>query len=275
MHKRFLYLIVFCVLSTLVNYANAEDISICKEGWQNVEKKEYTLAIDLFEKCINEGNLTQASLARTYRNIGIAYKGSKKYKEAIAYYNKAIKLNTSDPWNDYVNRGNAWDELGDAKKALLDYSEALKLKPSYGEAYYNRGIMYEKQGLNSDAKSDFIAAYRSGLRTSLLYNRLKVYGLMDKNNKNILDNINPDVGTVSIIKEVPNIKTNNDEEEKRLQDLKNASLEAMLNQWKKTGVPYKKDKAKEYAPSEDARKVYNQYVATGDLEILKKYVHNK
>lgn len=275
MNKRIVYLAVLSTLFTPSSYVKAEDLSICKDGWSHVQNQDYVTAIELFEKCIKEGNLSQKSLVSTYRNMGIAYKNNKQYKEAVSYYNKAIKLNNTNPWVDYVNRGNAWDESGNNKKALADYSEALKLKPQYGEALYNRGIMYEKQNLNSDAKTDFIAAYRSGLRTPLLYDRLKVYGLLDENNKLILDNINPDVGTVSIIKGIPPIKTNTTEEAQRLEDLNNAFLEVILTQWEKAGVPYKKDKSNEHKPSNEARNIYNQYVVTGDVGILERYVYSK
>lgn len=35
---------------------------------------------------------------------------------------------------------------GQDDKALADLSEAIRLKPDYGEAYYNRGAAYKRAG---------------------------------------------------------------------------------------------------------------------------------
>ena len=159
--------------------AFAEDISQCKNGWQKTEAGFHSEAIELFNKCIETGELSDSSLARTFRNIGIANKRSGQFEEAIKYYDLALSLNPDDPWDDYVNRGNAWSELGEYKKAFADYNNALKVNPNYGEAYYNRGIIFEKRGENQKAVAEFKQAYEFGLRTQLLYERFVVHGIID------------------------------------------------------------------------------------------------
>ena len=67
---------------------------------------------------------------------------------AIAAYNKAIELNLSGPnlyWA-YYNRGNAKTSLGQIEEAIADYDKAIRLNPSFGDAYNNRGL--EKIKLN-------------------------------------------------------------------------------------------------------------------------------
>ena len=39
----------------------------------------------------------------------------------------------------YYNRGFAYEEKGEHDQAIADYTEAIRLKPDYAEAYYNRG----------------------------------------------------------------------------------------------------------------------------------------
>ncbi len=160
------------------NTAFAEDISQCVEGWRLVETGDYSGAITLFDKCMKEGDLSDASLARTYRNIGIAYFNAKEYQKAIDSYNKAIAMNPADVFNDYVNRGNAYDEIEMYKEAMADYDKALVLAPGHGSIFYNRGISYERQKMFDQAKAEFISAYNHGLRTRLLYERFVVYGLV-------------------------------------------------------------------------------------------------
>jgi lipoprotein NlpI len=46
----------------------------------------------------------------------------------------------------HLNRGNAYDVLGLYQMAISDYDEAVRLKPDYGKAYNNRGLVYLNQG---------------------------------------------------------------------------------------------------------------------------------
>ena len=87
-------------------------------------------------------------------------------------------MNPYDVADDYINRGNAYDEANMFKKAMADYDKALELKPGYGEVFYNRGVTYERQNMLNKAKAEFISAYKHGLRTRLLYERLVEYDLV-------------------------------------------------------------------------------------------------
>jgi len=160
---------------------SAEDISFCRDGWSLTESGNHSKAIDLFNQCIESGKLSNSSLARTYRNIGIASNRMGQHKEAIKSYDKAISLNPYDPWDDYVNRGNARSGLGEYDKAFDDYNIALAIKPNYNQAFYNRGIVFEKMGDNKKAVEEFKKAYKNGLRSKLLNDRIMAHGLVKKN----------------------------------------------------------------------------------------------
>lgn len=171
-----------CFLSLLLfaGVVHSEDLSVCRRGWDATQNGDHATAVELFNSCIRNGNLSTASLARTHRNIGIAYRRAKEPMKAIESFNKAIALRPSDVWDDYVNRGNAYDDANDLNHALADYDQALKLKPDYGEAFYNRGIAFERHKMFEKAKADFMRAYEVGLRTELLYERFVAYGLVEK-----------------------------------------------------------------------------------------------
>lgn len=168
------------ISSVMVYGQEPEDLSSCKRGWAATESGDYATGIKLFEACIKNGNLSNKSMARTYRNIGIAQKRNGEPRKAIENYDKAIALHPTDVHDDYVNKGNAWSELGDYKKALKEYDLALKSKPDYNEAYYNRGIVFEKQNQLEKAKIEFVKAYENGLRSDQLYDRYVKYGLVNK-----------------------------------------------------------------------------------------------
>lgn len=170
-------LLIFLLVAFLPHALAAEDLTKCKAGWNATQAGDHLKAISLFDDCVKEGQLSDATLARTYRNIGIAYRRGKEPLKAIEAYNKAIALQPADVWDDYINRGNAYDEAGMLQEAMADYDKALELKPGYGEVFYNRGIAYEHQNMRDKAKAEFISAYDHGLRTRLLYERFVVYGL--------------------------------------------------------------------------------------------------
>ena len=63
-----------------------------------------------------------------YMNRGYVLKSKGNYKEAIADYNQALKI---DPGyvDAYINRCDAYCDMGEYNKAGSDADSALKLKP--------------------------------------------------------------------------------------------------------------------------------------------------
>ena len=182
--------IKICGLAALFlsNNVFSEDIQHCREGWNLNVQGQYDKAILSFDRCINEGDLSSATLARTYRNIGIVHNGNNKSKIALEYYNKALVLKPKDPWFDYVNKGNAYSALSQFEDAIKSYNLALTVYPDFNEAYYNLGIVYGKQGKDEQAKSQFIKAYEHGLNSDGLFDMLEYYQI-DVSKFSIFQNI--------------------------------------------------------------------------------------
>lgn len=196
-------LITLLILLLTINSCSAlkkkEDLSSCKKGWKSLEEKKTDEALELFNQCIKNGNLTKSSLARTYRNIGITYNQIKEYDKAIEYFDKAISLNPDDIFNDYVNKGNSWDMLKNPEKALQNYNQAIAsnklcatprikrgnhiqafFSTGCGQIYYNRGVYYEGQKDFTEAKKDFITAYQFGLRNRQVAQRFVAHKINPK-----------------------------------------------------------------------------------------------
>jgi tetratricopeptide (TPR) repeat protein len=57
--------------------------------------------------------------------------------------------------NDYFVRANEFLAKGDIDHAIVDLTEAIKINPSFAEAYYNRGAAYYNKGNNYEAIADF------------------------------------------------------------------------------------------------------------------------
>ena len=103
---------------------------------------EFAKSIEILEeidyRILNE-NLNY--YARAYYNRGVAYSNLKDYRKALLDYNKAIKIDSFHT-NAYYNRGSAYYGLKKYDRAIVDYSKAIMIDPNYTNAYYLRGCAY-------------------------------------------------------------------------------------------------------------------------------------
>jgi tetratricopeptide (TPR) repeat protein len=67
------------------------------------------------------------------------------YDRAISDYTEAIRLKPNYA-KAYYNRGNAYREKGDYDRAISDYNEAIRLNPKDANAYHSRGVAYYHKG---------------------------------------------------------------------------------------------------------------------------------
>jgi tetratricopeptide (TPR) repeat protein len=76
-----------------------------------------------------------------FNNRGLAYADLKQFKKAIQDYNQAIELNPKD-FNAFNGRGTVYIKLKQFEKAIQDYNQAIELDPKYTHAFNNRGTAY-------------------------------------------------------------------------------------------------------------------------------------
>ena len=79
------------------------------------------------------------------------------YNQAIDLYSQAIELKQSHIY--YSNRANAYIEIGDFSKALIDCDEAIKIEPGYAKAYVRKGNALFNLKRGGEAKEMFEKAY--------------------------------------------------------------------------------------------------------------------
>jgi tetratricopeptide (TPR) repeat protein len=101
-----------------------EELKLSKGGQQTQEKKDYKAAVKKLD-------------AVDWFKEGYALAESKKYRDAISFYNKAID---ADPRHAtaYSARGWAYFKIRDYPSALKDNNRALDLKPNFSSALVNR-----------------------------------------------------------------------------------------------------------------------------------------
>ena len=83
---------------------------------------------------IRSGQYSGKNLAAAYSNRGVAYGALGEYRRAIEDFDQALRLDPGDAIA-YYNRGSLYSELGEHRRAIEDYDQALRLDPGYVDAY--------------------------------------------------------------------------------------------------------------------------------------------
>ncbi|MHB9034299.1 MAG: tetratricopeptide repeat protein [Anaerolineae bacterium] len=143
-------------------------ISIKLWGPGNVRQRANTQFVN-GQKYMERGDLTSAS-----KSFQSAIKILKNYGEAMTYYGVVLekqgnetqaKTWLTDAQNVMKDRrrylmtlGKAYEYANDITKAEETYSLLIKTSPNYEDAYYERGLIYEKLGEYQAAFDDFTKA---------------------------------------------------------------------------------------------------------------------
>jgi len=111
-----------------------------------------------YEKAISDYNRALSidpKVFQAYSNRAQAYLFSKQYRRAIDDYTKYFVNRPDDiDYTSLNNRGICYENLGMYSKALEDFSEAVRLNPTYAKGYLNRGNLYKHLGKKSLAIGD-------------------------------------------------------------------------------------------------------------------------
>lgn len=86
---------------------------------------------------------------KTLADLGNLYYDNHLYKDAIAYYQRALELRPAD-YNVRTDLGTALWYSGQPERAVLEYHKALQEKPSFAPTLLNLGIV-RMEGLKDHA----------------------------------------------------------------------------------------------------------------------------
>lgn len=124
----------------ILNEIQFEAIKLCDLGTAWFKKKNYTKAIEYFQKAI-EAN---ADFAPALNNLGAALAKEGKFSKAIKCYAEAIHL---DPYyaTAFTNMGVAYYKLGDCQQAIKYFEKSLKINPKNSRAArYKFRVLFEE-----------------------------------------------------------------------------------------------------------------------------------
>lgn len=88
-----------------------------------------------------------------YYNIGIINYEDGVYRDAVEDFRMAISVSPPDFTDPLVNHGVASAALRRIEAAIASYSKAIKANPGDADAYYNRGLAYQRLRSTDRARS--------------------------------------------------------------------------------------------------------------------------
>jgi tetratricopeptide (TPR) repeat protein len=98
----------------------------------------------------------QPDLAAAHFNLALLYKKARRYSEALASYETAIRCGISQVEEVYCSMGVLYSEMRRGTEASAMYEHALAHDPNYVPALFNRAGLFEEAGQREQA----IALYR-------------------------------------------------------------------------------------------------------------------
>ncbi|MEK7250170.1 MAG: tetratricopeptide repeat protein [Bacteroidota bacterium] len=102
--------------------------------------------------------ISRAPFPRAYNNFGMAQVEKRMYDEALQSFEKALKLRP-DYGEAMWNMGIVYNKLGKTEKAIASYKRVIEIQPDYLDSYINLGTEYLNKGLVDSA----IVTYKRAL----------------------------------------------------------------------------------------------------------------
>ena len=142
-------------------------LAIHNLGTLELQRGNYPEATRLFERLIemitNEDLEDAVFLAEiraaAYNGRGLTHQFAERYDDALRDFSEAIRLKPSYT-EPYVNRGLLLIKRRKYEAAVADLDIAIRLNPLFDAAFCNRGVAYREMGDYSRAKADFDEAIR-------------------------------------------------------------------------------------------------------------------
>ena len=127
----------------------ADAKALVNEGVLSADYDEHKEAIEFYNKA-----LKIIETSEIYLNKGISLVELEKYEDAVTCYDKAATIDTNDSLIWY-NRGVALTQLERFDDAISSYDKAIEVSPGYADAWYNKAELQKHKGQDAEAENCF------------------------------------------------------------------------------------------------------------------------
>jgi lipoprotein NlpI len=163
------------ISAVLLAFLPADARSASKSEWEGCKASDPETSIKACSRILARRGESARDRASAYYNRGIAYADQRDDRKAIEDFNEAVRLDPRHP-GAYTARGRAYNREGDTDAALRDFARALAIDPKYPYAFNGRGETYELLQNLDAALENYEAAIKTDPRYALAYtNRGDVY----------------------------------------------------------------------------------------------------
>jgi tetratricopeptide (TPR) repeat protein len=108
-------------------------------------------------------------------NLGVITLAQQKYEEAAGYFKEALRIR-KDASDTYLNLARALKGLGDYDSAVKNLEFAIAFDPSFAEAHYTLGQVYEAKGDKVNASYYYYQAARLSPESEVPQEALASFG---------------------------------------------------------------------------------------------------
>src|SRR3989337_2302061 len=154
-----------CVAASGPAFATTEKTNeiIAAQAYEALAAGDQKTAIGAYSQAIESQDLPTEILANALLNRGLAYQQLGEHQEAIDDYTAALRLDAMSAEmraTALYNRGLSQPKLPNLSAAVEDYTSALFLDPIFAHAFYGRGNALRESGQFLFALSDYEKAMR-------------------------------------------------------------------------------------------------------------------
>lgn len=155
--KRRSWIVLLAAALLLGGCTKKADKESLEKGEKLVKEEAYEEALAVFQGLES----SKADLRRVYRGIGLSYMGMGQYEDAISALERSLK-EAGGKISDWEYDTNyylaiAFEKNGQRQEAVDTWSNLISTKKE-AESYFQRGLLYLKNGKEEQAEKDFDAA---------------------------------------------------------------------------------------------------------------------
>ena len=140
--------VLFCALTAVAAAQQNPDVRICN----SIDPSLANERVAACTRLLSDPSYVNSREA-IYVNRGVAYKNLGQYKRALPDLDRSLQLNPKYA-NAYDSRGFVYGKLGQYKRALQDINQAIRLDQTVPDIYSHRAVVREKLGDHAGAKAD-------------------------------------------------------------------------------------------------------------------------